>query len=137
MVDMEHSCSDSVADIIADAVSVGDLDADRAHAGDIIFGLWSISLGFHRLVQSFDDIQQVGLVDAESAVKKNYCMLLDGYGWQPKDVWNAEEVGLGNKAKSEPFGGIVYLHQAAGLKNTSRGNISSCSNIPMMKTIFG
>lgn len=92
MVDMENSCSESVADIIADAVSVGDLDADRAHAGDIIFGLWSISLGFHRLVQSFDDIQQVGLVDAESAVKKNYCMLLDSYGWQPKDVWNAEEV---------------------------------------------
>ncbi len=92
MVEMEHNCSDAVAEIIADAVTAGDLDADRTIPGDIIFGLWSISLGFHRLVQSFDDIQQVGLVDAEAAVKVNYCMLLDGYGWQPLAGWDADEV---------------------------------------------
>jgi len=89
---MEPKCSNTVADIIADAVTTGDLDADHTKTGDIIFGLWSISLGFHRLVQSFDDIQQVGLVDAEVAVKKNYCMLLDSYGWQPIDDWNPGEV---------------------------------------------
>ncbi len=92
MVDMEHKCSETVTDIIEEAVGAGDLDAEQTKTGDIIFGLWSISLGFHRLVQSFDDIQRVGLVDAEAAVKVNYCMLLDGYGWQPTHDWDAEAV---------------------------------------------
>jgi len=95
MVDMEQNCSDTVADIIADAVAVGDLDADGTKTGDIIFGLWSLSIGFHRFVQSFDDIQQVGLGDAEAAVKKNYCLLLDSYGWQPIHDWDAEAVERG------------------------------------------
>jgi len=56
------------------------------------FGLWSITIGFHRLVQSFEDVQRVGLADAEDAVKKNYCMLLDGYGWQPLEGWDAAAV---------------------------------------------
>jgi len=94
MVEMEHNCSDTVTDIIEDAVATGDLDADLTTSGDIIFGLWSISLGFHRLVQSFNDIEQVGLVNAEAAVRKNYCMLLDSYGWKPLDGWDADEVEM-------------------------------------------
>ncbi|MCP4167218.1 MAG: TetR/AcrR family transcriptional regulator [Chloroflexi bacterium] len=92
MVDMEQCCSSIVADIIAEAMAAGDLDSGRVGAGDIIFGLWSMSVGFHRLVQSFDDVQQVGLADAEVAVKKNYCMLLDSYGWEPLRDWRAGAV---------------------------------------------
>jgi len=92
MVDMEQRCSGIVADIIAEAKVGGELDAERTTTEDIIFGLWSISIGFHRLMQSFDDVQQVGLLNAETAFKKNYCMLLDGYSWQPLSGWDAETV---------------------------------------------
>ena len=92
MVAMEQRCSDSVLDIIRDAETAGDLGMEGVVEGDIVFGLWSITVGFHRLVQSFDDIRQVGLGDAEDAVKKTYCMLLDGYGWQPLGDWDAAAV---------------------------------------------
>lgn len=91
MVAMEQRCSDVVLDIIRDAQAAGDLGEDAIEE-DIVFGLWSITVGFHRLVQSFDDVRQVGLVDTADAVKKNYCMLLDGYGWEPLEGWDAAVV---------------------------------------------
>jgi len=92
MVAMEQRCSQTVIEIIRDALAAGDLPAGQVSEAEIIFGLWSITVGFHRLVQSFVDIQQVGLADAIAAVKKNYCLLLDGYGWQPVEDWDAQEV---------------------------------------------
>lgn len=89
MVAMEQRCSEVVLGIIRDALAEGDLQRGWVIEGDIIFGLWSITVGFHRLVQSFDDIRQVGLADAIEAVKKNYRLLLDGYGWQPVENWDA------------------------------------------------
>jgi len=92
MVAMEQQCSGVVLDIIRDALKAGDLPQGQVSEADIVFGLWSITVGFHRLVQSFVDIHQVGLADAIEAVKRNYRLLLDGYGWQPVAQWNAQEV---------------------------------------------
>lgn len=92
MVTMEQCCSNIVSGIIQDAMTQGDLDEDRVCAGDIIFGLWSLSIGFHRLVESFPDLSQVGASNAFDAVKLNYRLLLDSYGWQPLNDWDATAV---------------------------------------------
>jgi AcrR family transcriptional regulator len=94
MVTMEQRCSRLVSNIIKDAFAAGDLTADQLCEADIIFGLWSITVGFHRLVQSFDDASQVGLANPHQAVKTNYRLLLDGYGWQPVTAWDGEAVEL-------------------------------------------
>ena len=83
MVSMEQRCSDIVLAIIRDAIAHGDLTTDRAHETEMTFGLWSIIIGFHRLVQAFEDHTKVRVSDPYSAVKLNYRILLDGYGWQP------------------------------------------------------
>ncbi|NOZ70841.1 MAG: TetR/AcrR family transcriptional regulator [Chloroflexi bacterium] len=102
MVAMEQRCSHVVLDIIRDALADGDLPKGQVIEGDIIFGLWSITVGFHRLVQSFDDIHQVGLANAIEAVKKNYRLLLDGYGWRPVENWDAVAVEQDIRAQLLP-----------------------------------
>jgi hypothetical protein len=88
MVTMEQHCSQSVLSIIEEAVAAGDLSLAELDATDIVFGLWSITVGFHRLVQSFDDPAQVGVSNAFAGVHKNYRLLLDSYGWQPRQGWD-------------------------------------------------
>ena len=92
MVAMEQRCSQSVLAIIEEAVAAGDLRLGELDATDIVFGLWSITVGFHRLVQSFDDPAQVGVSNAFAGVRKNYQLLLDSYGWQPQQSWNQAAV---------------------------------------------
>ncbi|MEW5958751.1 MAG: TetR/AcrR family transcriptional regulator [Chloroflexota bacterium] len=92
MVAMEQQCSNIVLGIIQDAIATGDLNAAGVGAADIIFGLWSISIGFHRLVESFPDLRQVGVLNAFDAVKLNYRLLLDSYGWRPRQDWDAPAV---------------------------------------------
>ena len=92
MVGMEQRCSDIVVSIIRDAIAEGDLATEEVGESDIVFGLWSLSLGFHRLTLSFDDLPQVGVSDVNEAVKINYRFLLDSYGWLPLHDWDHEAV---------------------------------------------
>jgi AcrR family transcriptional regulator len=92
MVAAEQRGSLIVSRIIEDAMSAGDIDAKDVTTADIIFGLWSLTIGFHRLTLSFDDLAQVGVSNVEEAVKSNYCLLLDSYGWQPLQDWDQEVV---------------------------------------------
>ena len=92
MVAAEQRGSLIVSRIIEDAMSAGDIDAEDVTTADIIFGLWSLTIGFHRLTLSFDDLAQVGVSNVEEAVKSNYCLLLDSYGWQPLQDWDQEVV---------------------------------------------
>ena len=92
MVEMEQRCSDIVLDIIRDAIAGGDLATGNMGETDIVFGLWSLSLGFHRLTLSFDDLPQVGVSNVDEAVKVNYRLLLDSYGWLPLHDWDHDAV---------------------------------------------
>jgi AcrR family transcriptional regulator len=92
MVAAEQRCSLFVSDIIDDAISEGDLATKHLHGSTMIFGLWSLTIGFHRLTLSFDDLAQVGVSNIEKAVKINYRLLLDSYGWQPLQDWDHEAV---------------------------------------------
>lgn len=92
MVAGEQHCSDIVLSIIRDGLTNGDLNAGQAQETDIVFGLWGITVGFHRLTESFADIHQVGLDDATAAVRMNYHLLLDSYGWEPLQGWDAQTV---------------------------------------------
>lgn len=92
MVAGEQQCSDVVVSIIRDGLANGDLNLTQAQETDIVFGLWGITVGFHRLTESFADIHQVGLDDATAAVRTNYLLLLDSYGWKPKQSWDADAV---------------------------------------------
>jgi AcrR family transcriptional regulator len=92
MVAAEQCCSLIVSNIIEDAISEGDLATEHVHEANMIFGLWSLTIGFHRLTLSFDDLAQVGVSNIEEAVKINYRLLLDSYGWQPKQDWDHESV---------------------------------------------
>ncbi|KAA3647041.1 MAG: TetR/AcrR family transcriptional regulator [Chloroflexi bacterium] len=92
MVAMEQRCSEIVLSIIVDAISEGDLALGSVRETDIVFGLWSLTIGFHRLMLSFDDLSRVGVLDINEAVKINYCILLDSYGWQPLKDWDHNTV---------------------------------------------
>ena len=92
MVAMEQRCSDIVLGIIQDAISEGDLATRNVRETDMVFGLWSLTIGFHRLMLSFDDLAKVGVLDINDAVKINYRFLLDNYGWQPLQDWDHKEV---------------------------------------------
>jgi hypothetical protein len=92
MVEMEQRCSHIVLNIIRDAIAEGDLATGSVCDTDIVFGLWSLSLGFHRLTLSFDDLPQVGVSNIDEAVKINYRFLLDSYGWLPLHDWDQEAV---------------------------------------------
>lgn len=92
MVAAEQRCSLIVSIIIEDAIAAGDIDAKSASTANIIFGLWSLTIGFHRLSLSFDDLAQVGVSNVQGAVKSNYRLLLDSYGWQPLQDWDHEAV---------------------------------------------
>lgn len=94
MVAMEERCSASVLSIIREAVGAGELTLKQHSETDMIFGLWSVTVGFHRLVQSFDDPSQVGVLNPFEGVKNNYRLLLDGYGWQPQQGWDHLAVEL-------------------------------------------
>lgn len=92
MVAGEQHCSDIVLSIIRDGLANGDLNVGQVQETDIVFGLWGITVGFHRLTESFADIHQVGLDDASAAVRTNYHLLLDSYGWKPLQGWNPDAV---------------------------------------------
>jgi AcrR family transcriptional regulator len=92
MVAAEQRCSLIVANIIEDAISEGDLDTEHVSIADMIFGLWSLTIGFHRLTLSFDDLAKVGVSNIERAVKINYRLLLDSYDWLPLHDWDHEAV---------------------------------------------
>lgn len=92
MVAAEQHCSLIVANIIEDALSAGDLDAEHVSIADMIFGLWSLTIGFHRLTLSFDDLAEVGVSNIEEAVKINYRLLLDSYRWLPLLSWDHNAV---------------------------------------------
>ena len=92
MVAAEQRCSLFVSDIIDDAISKGDLATNHLHDSTMIFGLWSLTIGFHRLTLSFDDLARVGVSNIDKAVKINYRLLLDSYSWQPVQDWDYEAV---------------------------------------------
>ncbi len=80
----ERSCMEVISGIARDAVEAGDLKlAEGASPEDIVFGLWSINWGAQTIMRSSDSLQEVGIHDPLSALRRNQNAMLDGHGWRP------------------------------------------------------
>lgn len=80
----EGRCMHTVAGVVRDAVSAGDLQLDSAHRiEDIVFGLWSLVYGGMVLESTSPSLADVGIVDSRAAIRRNCNSMLDGLNWQP------------------------------------------------------
>lgn len=73
-----------VASIGHDAVTTGDLKLARGQrVEELMFGLWSLSIGGMLISDSSPGLMEVGVRDPLAAIRRNCNALLDGFGWQP------------------------------------------------------
>ncbi|MEM8737554.1 MAG: TetR/AcrR family transcriptional regulator [Planctomycetota bacterium] len=70
--------------VVAEAVSAGDLElAEGVPHCQVLYGLWSLSVGHHTIRSSRDPSEQMALLPGWLSLWQNYLALLDGYGWTP------------------------------------------------------
>ena len=80
----EGRCMGITSGIVRDAIAHGDLDlGDQTSPEEIVFGLWSMSLGAFTIAFTSGAIRQLGVSDPAESLWKNYTALLDGFGWRP------------------------------------------------------
>lgn len=80
----ESRCMGIVGGVVRDAVAQGDLTLPAELAPeDLVFGLWSISLGAFSIVTTSDQLNELGIKDAFAAFRENVTKMVDGYGWRP------------------------------------------------------
>ncbi len=80
----EQACMSIVDGVVRDALAEGDLvlQPDQT-AGDIGFGLWSLSFGAYSLADSNDFVHGLTGSGVFPSVRRHGHALMDGYGWQP------------------------------------------------------
>lgn len=72
-----------VKSIVEDAMQAGDLPRTSGNAGDIVFGLWSLTYGAE-LLRSYNlPLQEFGVTDSGHALVNTLSRLLNGLDWQP------------------------------------------------------
>ncbi len=81
----EQRCMTLLSEIGRRAVETGELTLP-AHTGveELVFGLWSLTYGGMVIDLSSPGLEQIGIRDCLSAIRKNCHALMDGFGWQPK-----------------------------------------------------
>lgn len=80
----EGRCMHTVAGVVRDAVSAGDLELDTTHRiEDIVFGLWSLVYGGMVLEATSPSLADVGIIDSRAAIRRNCNCMLDGLNWSP------------------------------------------------------
>ncbi len=80
----EHRCTGIVAGVVLDAISQGDLELpDGFTPQDLVFGVWSHSSGAYSIIATNDSLQELGISEPFSVVRRNINMQLDGFGWKP------------------------------------------------------
>jgi AcrR family transcriptional regulator len=106
----EGRCMHTVAGVVRDAVSAGDLELEAAHRiEDIVFGLWSLVYGGMVLETTSPSLVDVGIVDSRAAIRRNCNSMLDGLRWQPLydpepySIW-VQQVSLHLRANCPPAG---------------------------------
>lgn len=85
----EARCMAIISGVVRDAVAQGDLVLQEGCTPeDIVFGLWSINVGAFTIISSSDSLQEIGIKNPVSAIRRSINQMLDGYGWKP----NSSEV---------------------------------------------
>jgi AcrR family transcriptional regulator len=80
----ETRCMGMVSGIVRDGVAEGHLRLpEQSSPEDLVFGLWSLSLGAYSIIASSDSLVQLGIRSPAEAVRQNQILLIDGYGWRP------------------------------------------------------
>lgn len=109
----EGRCMHTVAGVVRDAVSAGDLELEAAHRiEDIVFGLWSLVYGGMVLESTSPSLVDVGIVDSRAAIRRNCNSMLDGLRWQPLydpepySIW-VQQVRLHLEANCPPVGTLA------------------------------
>jgi len=80
----EASCSEVVLGVINDGVASGDLVLDgELDAGQVGFGLWSLTFGGYSIAATSPSLRNLGIHDPIVAIRNNCNCLLDALGWKP------------------------------------------------------
>ncbi|MEM7313968.1 MAG: TetR/AcrR family transcriptional regulator [Planctomycetota bacterium] len=109
----ETACMGTVAGVMRDAVVAGDLVLpENTVPEDVVFGLWSMSLGAYSIISTSENLPDVGITDPYLAVRKNMALLVDGLGWKPL-LKDRDYVGLVDTLQAAIFPEeLAKLHAA-------------------------
>lgn len=75
--------AEAVANIIADAISAGDLDCHGRPPLELTIGQWTMTLGMHHLVHAEGVLELYKLHDPYRMLLRQLNALLNGLDWQP------------------------------------------------------
>ena len=80
----EMNCMAVVSGIVRDAVASEDLTLPETMTPeDLVFGLWSISLGAHSIIASSDSLLDLGVQNPDDSLMFHINQLLDSFDWKP------------------------------------------------------
>ncbi len=101
--DYSHQCMRVAAEIIRQARSSGELDAERASDGHILCGLVSMAKGTHLLSEGATIFPAESGIVPQELLFLNYGLFLDGVGWRPlSQEWDYEATQ--KRVETEVFG---------------------------------
>jgi len=84
--DADERCDAVIADLIREAIEVGDLPlSDPSAVADLYFGLWALSWGAYQILEAVEpeELASRGFADPLRSLRRNQEQLLDGAGWKP------------------------------------------------------
>jgi len=90
---LENQCQGIFGGLVRDAIAQGDLKMSGALTpDDIYFGLWSLTFGAYSIMATGMQLEELGIEEPFSAVRKNCHAYLDGCKWRPlSSEWNYDE----------------------------------------------
>lgn len=81
---LEHGLVALVTNIVVEAINAGELPKQKTLTPpQIVFGLWSMSMGGQLLQASDLPLQEFGVENPGISLLRTVAATLDGYGWQP------------------------------------------------------
>lgn len=84
MSNYEHRCIGIVGGIVRDGIARGDVPlAEHTTPEEIVFGLWSLSVGGYSIITTSNSLGELGMPDPFNMVRRNYHRFLDGVQWRP------------------------------------------------------
>ena len=83
----ESRCVSVVSGVVRDGMARGDLELpDPLTPEDVVFGLWSLSIGSFSIIATSDQLPELGIRDPYAAYRMNITTMVDGFGWRPLSV---------------------------------------------------
>ncbi len=99
----ERRCMGIVGGIVRDAIAHADLTLDDGIVPeDLVFGLWSISVGAFSIITTSDQLVELGIQEPFETYRQNVHRLLDGFGWRPLSA-DYDSVAVDDRIRAEVF----------------------------------